>query len=275
MPFCGKYGKASAYGKKALRPLSGLVLLAVIMALTLTLCSCGSEDEIPDTMIGKILDVVNKGTQTNYFELANANYPDSVRKAVEAFYEVDKTDIFWKKTEQLRSKFEYLDSSFSHWKVSFTKNEVVSLTESELKSFTLNMYAKPYEDYLVSKIETTREVLSDPEKVREISEKCEKKEEQVRENYETYVRMLESYETFRITEGYLVKGCYVVEMDDARIRTDEISLYVFQINGEWTVSHYDRLFHFDTQDQNYNLVSFLEPYLNRSFYTSIRGGFYY
>lgn len=77
------------------------------------------------------------------------------------------------------------------------------------------------------------DLLDDDDEIEEYADKWGVSEEQTRKIVKEWIAYMEEYEELKVTDGYKVKGKFILKSEGNEYETDYMEFEVLKINGTW------------------------------------------
>lgn len=254
--------------KKNIKTKIAATAMTVLMAGSL--CACGGGGymgPVEDWMnfVNKrntdpidAMTVMAPGFSVKEFE----SYMGSIKKVMGDEYE----DYMEEAVESMEDTYEEAEDEFEKWKISFEEKSADELKAKEIKEYneTIEDY---YKDYLEDTVDELEDLLEDD--LEDFAEEMDISEKEAKSVINGMIDYMKAYEDIEATEGYEVKGKFILKSDGDTYETDYMKFIVLKIDGSWVywgLSDYESL---KFEDDDDNVFSFFFSQLRyASFYNN-------
>lgn len=254
--------------KKNIKTKIAATAMTVLMASSL--CACGGGGymgPVEDWMnfVNKrntdpidALTVMAPGFSAKEFE----SYMSAIEKVMGDEYE----DYMEEAAESIEESYEEAEDEFEKWKISFEEKSADELKSKDLKDYneTIEDY---YKDYLEDTVDELEDLLEDD--LEDFAEELDISEKEAKSVINGMIDYMKAYEEIEATEGYEVKGKFILKSDGDTYETDYIKFIVLKVDGSWVywgLSDYESL---KFEDDDDNVFSFFFSQLRyASFYNN-------
>lgn len=211
---------------------AGVIVLLLIIIIAVAAGGGGYMDPI-----NNYLSAVNK-RNADPIVLGTAMMPENKAKLYKDVMKQmskaeDVADAFEDQTEYYEDMYEELDDEYEKWKISFKVESKEKLDKTDLSDIQDEL-EDFYEDYCEDYIENIEDTLDDDDDIEDAAESLDIKESQVKSILKATKKCYESYDKVKVTEGYEIKGKFVIKYDDKERESEEfVRLVVVKVNGDW------------------------------------------
>lgn len=249
--------------------IGGAVLVAgIVLLLVFTLGSGSGGYKSP---IEKMVKEINKGESADYIDLFTSAYPSELSGLYKSFYALmESEDPLENSKERMMDDFADLKDEYPDWKIRFEySDDAEPMSKSDLRTVKNRIADKDeIEDYL--------ERLEDREDdyIDQIVDAFDADEKAARSYYKSAVQYLENLKKAEISEGYEVKGRFVITNGSEEInKTDTLTMYIVKINSDWVIYSYKRgepEFKSGSKYDSYSYVRFISEILYETYSRNFR-----
>ena len=239
--------------------LAAIAIVAVIIIITVT----SSKPYMKP--INDFIKAINSKT-TNQINLAYTLQPDfcvKANKKVESALKDcdDHIDILEDNNEYLEDCYDNCNDEFDSWKLSFEVKSAEKMDEDDLED--LQDYCNDYyDDYLDSLRDNYEDIADDEDALEDLADNLDISEKQAKSYATAVANHYAAHEDVKITDGYEIKGKFIVKTDEDEYKTDTVTVRVVKINGDWAYAGVVKgSIYFEDEGTCFNFVS---SYLNYS-----------
>jgi hypothetical protein len=213
-----------------------IAVTAMTLCMAGSLCACGGGGYM--SPVDDWMSFVNKrkadpldsvtvmlpGFSAKDFE----SYMSSVEKVLGEEYEDVMDDV----AETIEDAYDNAEDEFEGWKISFEEKSATELKSKELKEY--NEYISDYYDeYLEDQVDELEDMLSDGDELEDMADELDISEKEAKTILNNYLDYMKAYEDIEATEGYEVKGKFILKSDGDEYKTDYVKFIVLKIDGSW------------------------------------------
>lgn len=219
--------------KKKLYLIAGGVAVAVILLFIIIRALIAKPYMEP---VEDFMKLMNKRS-TSYEEMVKVQLPGFAQKKFAAvFSAAKKSDEFMDSLENeldyLEDYYEDAEDEFEKWKLSFELKKAEKMDEDELDD--LKDYLEDYfDDYVEDTVDEIEDTLDDEDELEEMADSMDMSEKEAKKFCKAYIAFLKTYEDLKVTDGYEVKGKFIIKSKDGDCKTDTLTFQVLKVNGDW------------------------------------------
>lgn len=205
------------------------VVVAVVLYAAFNLIGGGYMSPVNDVMA-----LINKkSTDANKYRVAmmSSDLAKPVEKIASIAIKADK-DAFEDENEVFEDFYEDLDDEWKKWKLSFDMKSKKKLDKDDLKDLQ-ELYADNYDDYYEDVVDRLKDALEDDDDLEDLADSMDISEKDAKAVVKELINFFGKFKKLKVTEGYKVKGKFVIKADGEEYKTDTKEFYVYKINGDW------------------------------------------
>lgn len=244
--------------KKNIKTKIALTAMTVLMAGSLCACGGGGGYMGP---VEDWMSFVNK-RNTDAIDLMTLFNPDFSSKELDNLIDLaidysgdEYEDYMEEMAEEIEDTYDDAEDEFEGWKISFEEKSADEIKSKDLKEY--NEYIEDYyKDYLEDTVDDLEDALEEEDDIEEFADEMEISEKEAKKYIEAMIDYMKAYEEIEATEGYEVKGKFILKSDGDEYKTEYISFIVLKIDGSWVywgLSDYDSL---EFEDDDEDVFSF-------------------
>lgn len=247
--------KRANKNKSKLPLFAGLVAILVIATIIIVVVITSKPYMKP---INDFMDAINKKT-TNQLNLEYTLEPDfcvTADKKVESALKNsdDHMDALEDNNDYLEDRYDNLDDEYDSWKLTFEMKSKERMDEDDLEDIedSCNDY---FDDYLDSLIDYYEDILDDGD-FEDLADNFDITEKQAKSYVNALVNHYKAHEDVKITDGYEIKGKFIIKTDDDEYKTDTVTICVVKINGDWAYAGVVKgSVYFNTSSSDFDFIS--------------------
>ncbi len=239
--------------------IAAIAIVAVIIIITVT----SSKPYMKP--INDFIKAINSKT-TNQLNLSYTLQPEfcvKANKKVESALKDsdDHIDSLEDTNEYLEDCYDNCDDEFDSWKLSFEVKSAEKMDEDDLEE--LQDYCNDYyDDYLDGMRDSYEDIADDEDDLEDLADNFDISEKQAKAYATAVANHYAAHEDVKITDGYEIKGKFIVKTDEDEYKTDTVTVRVVKINGDWAYAGIVKgSCYFEDEASCFN---FLSSYLNYS-----------
>lgn len=250
--------------KKKLYLIAGGVAVVVILLFIIIRALIAKPYMEP---VEDFMKLMNKRS-TSYEEIAKAKLPGfAQKKFAAAFSAAKKADEFADSVEaaeeNMAEYYEDAEDEFEKWKVSFELKKAEKMDEDDLDD--LKDYIEDYfDDYIDSTVDTMEDALEDEDDLEDLADALDMKEKEAKKFCKKYVAFLKAYKDLKVTDGYEVKGKFIIKSKDGDCKTETLTFRVLKVNGDWCYYGIANGTTYGFKNDDEGVFNFLYSTLNRT-----------
>lgn len=244
---------------------------AVVVLIVLVALFAGGSKKYMEPVDDFIAQINKKNTDpvelysTLMPDFAASLYADTHKKYMVA---EDYVDGYEDAMDNMEDYYDDCDDEFGKWKLSFELKKASEMDEDDLEDIQdyLDDY---YDDYREDEVDMYEEALEDDDDLEDAADELDISESQAKAMLKASIKYAQAYEKMKVTEGYEVKGKFIVKAGKDEYETSTVEFRVIKINGDWTYwGIADGSLEFDDDDEN--CLDFLSNFLSgRKLYKSV------
>ncbi len=243
---------------------------AMTVLMAASLCACGGGYMGP---VDDLISATNK-KETDpmkwYTIMAPDFSADELSDLMKSFVKMsdDIEDSMEDAKEEMEEAYEECDDEFDKWKISFEEKKAKKLDEDDLEEY-IDKYEDYYDDYLEDQVEDMEDALDDDDELEELADMLDIDEKDAKALVKSMIKYAKTYEKLKVTDGYEVKGKFILKSGKDTYETDSVEFVVLKINGSWVyMGIKDGSLRFE-DDENDLFRFFFNELYSSSFYESM------
>lgn len=245
----------------------GVLVAGIVLLLIFTLGGSGGGYKAP---VENLVKEINKAESADYMSLYDVSYPSELKKLYQSFYALlESENPLESNRERVQEYFADLKDEYSDWKLKFEyADEIDPMSKTELNTVKKSLTNKENLNYYIERIEDREDDIVD-----DFVDYYDANEKDVRNYLKSVKEYLKNMKEAEVTEGYLVKGRYIITSGGEEInKTDTVTMYVIKLNGEWVlygVKKGSPYFKEGSKYDSYKYVKFLHDFISgNNFYVN-------
>ncbi len=213
-----------------------IVATAMAVLMAGSMCACGGGGymgPVEDWMnfVNKrntdpidAITVMSPGFSVKEFE----SYMSSVEKIMGDEYE----DYMEEAVEEIEDAYDEAEDEFEKWKITFEEKSADEIKSKDLKEYneTIEDY---YKDYLEDTVDELEDLLEEDDEIEDMADELDISEKEVKSMINSMIKYMKAYEDIEATEGYEVKGKFILKSDGDEYETDYVKFIVLKVDGSW------------------------------------------
>lgn len=246
---------------KKFRPLLLIAPIVIVLAIIIAVANSGSYAK----PLNQFLKLVNN-QKADSQELTYSLMPDFRVKISKDMMKIllksdDYADSIESTNDTLEDNFDNVNDEFKKWKIKFEKKEAKKMDKDDLEEIQENC-----EDYFDDSIDSTidyyEDLLDDEDDIEDYADSMDLSEKETKNYIKKMISYYKSFKDVKITEGYVLKGKFIVDTDDDDFKSETVKLTFVKINGDWVYAGCDGTVSFEDSD---GMFTFITRYLNKSY----------
>ncbi len=214
--------------------------------------------------VNDFIDAINSRTD-NHLELQYFLMPDfcvESKRVIDEYladsYEYEERD------ELLEESYDECEDEFGDWKLSLEIKSETKLNEDAIEELQ-DYYNTEYEDHFEQFLDTWKDKLDDDDELRILADNFDISEKEAKKYVTAVVEHFSAYENALITEGYEIKGRFIITTEEDEYKSSTVIFNVVKINGDWAYAGLaldsKKAVYFEDCDDSFEFIS---RYLNYS-----------
>lgn len=231
-PVSGEAVPANGNKKKLYLIAGGVAVVVILLFIIIrALISKPYMEPVEDFM-----KLMNKRS-TSYEEIAKAKLPGFAQKKFAAVFSAAKksdefADRFEDAAENMADYYEDAEDEFEKWKVSFELKKAEKMDEDDLDGLK-GFFEDYFDDNVEDTVDEIEDILDDEDELEEMADFMDMSEKEAKKFCKAYIDFLKAYEELKVTDGYEVKGKFIIESKDGDCKTETLTFRVLKMNGDW------------------------------------------
>ncbi len=221
--------------KTVLGIIAGVVVIALIAIIVLLVSNLfgGSKDPVES-----LLKTVN-AKETDVTVFIDKALPDFVSDKVDTIFTVlkktdDYEDLMEEAAESLEDAYDDIEDEYGKkWSIEFDSKKT-DLDKDELEEIA-ERYEALYDDYLEDIYDTLSDV--DDDDIEDLADMYDISEKDAKKMITALTELAGSFEKIKVTDGYELKGKFIIKSKDDEDKSDKVTITVIKLNGEWTIDY--------------------------------------
>lgn len=255
-------GEVMSKVDKKFRP---LLLAAPIVLILLLVIIIGSGSGSYAKPMNNFLKLVNKQT-IDAKAYTYSLMPEFRVKLIKATTKImEKNDDYMEGIESsndtLEDNYDTLNDEFKKWKIKFEKKDAKKMDKDDLEDIQ-DSCEDYFDDYIESSLDSMEDVLDDDDKLEDYADMIDLSEKDTEKYIKKMIAYYKSFKDVKITDGYVLKGKFIVETDDNDFKSETVKLTFVKINGDWVYAGCDG--NISLADSN-GMFNFILRHLNKGY----------
>lgn len=254
-------GQVMSKVDKKFRPLLLIAPIVIILAIIIALSSSGSYAKPLNTFLKLVNNQKADAQELTYSLMADFRVKLTKDMMKVALKSDDYKDSIEDTNDSLEDCFEDVNDEFKKWKIKFEKKDSKKLDKDDLEEIE-----EACEDYFDSSIDSTidyyEDLLEDDDDLEDFADNMDLSEKDAKNYIKKSIAYYKSFKKVKITEGYTVKGKFIIDTNDDDFKSETVKLTFVKVNGDWLYAGCDSNISFEDSDGKF---TFITRYLNRSY----------
>lgn len=254
--------------KKNIKTKIAATAMAVLMASSLCACGGGGYTSPVDDW----MSFVNK-RNTDAMDMMTLSSPGFASKEFDSLISMTKKlagdeyeEYMEEMADEIEDTYDDAEDEFEGWKISFEEKSADEIKSKDLKEY--NEYIEDfYKEQLKDVVDEMEDALEEADDLEDMADDLDISEKEAKKYINAMIDYMKAYEDIEATEGYEVKGKFILKSDGDEYKTEYISFIVLKIDGSWVywgLSEYDSLKFEDDDEGVFNF--FFSQLRSRTFF---------
>lgn len=247
---------------KKFRP---LLLAAPIVVILLLVVIIGAGSGSYAKPMNNFLNLINKQTKDST-AFAYSLMPEFRAKLTKDMVKImEKSDDYQDSIESandtLEDNYDTLNDEFKKWKIKFEKKDDKKMDKDDLEEFQ-DACDDYFDEYIDSTLDNMEDILDDDDELEDYADMLDLSEKDTEKYIKKMIAYYKSFKDVKITDGYVLKGKFIVETDDDDFKSETVKLNFVKINGDWVYAGTEDYISLEDSDGMFN---FILKHLNKGY----------